>query len=150
MKSVTTPILHRFSFRSVLQVNGVLCALSLVACAMLSPAVPVPVIYVVLFVAGMTRSMNFTSMSTLAFADVPESLRAGATTLAAMAQQGANAIGVAGAALALGVFQAIKGADVLVLADFQGALLVAAALMAVAVVWSLRLPHDAGAELSQR
>jgi EmrB/QacA subfamily drug resistance transporter len=150
MKSVTTPILHRFSFRNVIQVNGVLCALSLVACAMLSPSVPAPVIYVVLFVAGMTRSMNFTSMSTLAFADVPERLRAGATTLAAMAQQGANAVGVAAAALALGVFQTIRKQDALALGDFQDALLVAAGLMAIAVVWSVRLPHDAGAELSQR
>jgi len=150
MKSVTTPILHRFSFRNVIQVNGALCALALVACAMLSPSVPSPVVYGVLFVAGMTRSMNFTSMSTLAFADVPERLRAGATTLAAMAQQGANAIGVAAAALALGLFQTIRKDAALALGDFQDALLVAAMLMAISVLWSVRLPHDAGSELSQR
>jgi hypothetical protein len=67
-----------------------------------------------------------------------------------MAQQGANAIGVAAAALALGVFQAIRKEDALALGDFQDALLVAAAMMALAVVWSLRLPRDAGAELSRR
>src|SRR4029077_14157541 len=75
VKSVTTPLLHRFGFRDVIRVNGTLCALSLVACGLLSPAIATPVVYVVLLVAGMTRSMNFTSMSTLAFADVPGEMR---------------------------------------------------------------------------
>jgi hypothetical protein len=150
MKSITTPILHRFSFRDVIRANGILCVASLVGCGLLSPAVPAPVIYGVLFVAGMTRSMHFTSVATLAFADVPAHLRPGATTLVAMAQQGAGAIGVAIAALALGVFQMLRSGDALALGDFQKALFVAAGMMAIAVLWSLRLPRDAGAELARR
>jgi hypothetical protein len=73
----------------------------------------------------MTRSMNFTSMSTLAFADVPGELRAGATTLAAMSQQAASAFGVAAAALALGVFQAVRAGTELAAGDFRKALFVA-------------------------
>ena len=42
MKSVTTPILHRFGFRDVIRVNGTLCALSLVACGLLSPRMATP------------------------------------------------------------------------------------------------------------
>ncbi len=150
MKSVTTPILHRFGFRDVIRVNGMLCVACLVACGLLSPAVPVPVIYGVLFAAGMTRSMNFTSTSTLAFADVSGAMRPGATTLAAMAQQAANAVGVAAAVLALGLFQAIRSSTSLALPDFQHALMFSAALMAISVLWSLRLPADAGSELSRR
>ncbi len=150
MKSVTTPILHRFGFRDVIRANGLLCAASLVACGLLSPAVPMPVVCGVLFLAGMTRSMNFTSMSTLAFADVSEQMRPGATTLAAMAQQAAGAAGVAIAALALGLFKTIRAGEQLALSDFQNALFVAAGLMTVAVAWSHRLPSDAGAELSRR
>ena len=150
MKSVTTPLLHRFGFRDVIRVNGALCVLSLVACGMLSPAMPSAWVYAVLLVAGMTRSMNFTSMSTLAFADVSGTLRAGATTLSAMTQQAASALGVAAAAVALGVFQALRSGPALALSDFRNAFFVAAALMAVAVLWSLRLPADAGAELSRR
>jgi EmrB/QacA subfamily drug resistance transporter len=148
MKSVTTPILRRFGFRDVILVNGALCAASLVACALLVPATPDPVVYGVLFAAGMTRSMNFTSMNTLAFADVPAAVRPGATTLAAMAQQAASAVGVAMASLALGVFQATRTGDALALADFHNAFLAAAFLMLVAVVWARRLPPGSGAELS--
>jgi hypothetical protein len=67
-----------------------------------------------------------------------------------MAQQAAGAVGVAVAALALGLFQTLRAAGELALPDFQNALFSAAGLMAVAVVWSLRLPPDAGAELSRR
>ena len=150
MKSATTPILRRFGFRNVLVINGILCTAALVACGLLSPSVPSAVAYVVLFVAGLTRSMNFTCTATLAFADVPGALRPGATTLASMAQQTAGALGVALAALALGAFLATRGGAQLALADFQHAFFAAAGLMALAVVWMLRLPPDAGAELSQR
>jgi hypothetical protein len=150
MKSVTTPILHRYGFRNVIRINGTLCVAALVACGLLSPSVHMAAVYAVLFVAGMTRSMNFTSMNTLAFADVPAQVQPGASTLAVMAQQVASVLGVAVAALALEIFQAVRAGAELALGDFQNALFAAAALMAAAVLWSLRLPTDAGAELSRR
>ncbi|MGE5668804.1 MAG: MFS transporter [Betaproteobacteria bacterium] len=150
MKSVTTPILRQFGFRNVLRANGILCVASLVACGTLTPAVPPAVVYGILFAAGMTRSMHFTSVNTLAFADVTAAARAGATTLSAMAQQLAGALGVALAALALSLFQTIEGGSSLAVADFQRALFASAGLMAVAVVWMLRLPADAGAELARK
>ena len=54
------------------------------------------------------------------------------------------------AALALALFQTLRAGAQLALGDFQYALFAAAGLMAVAVLWSLRLPPDAGAELSRR
>jgi EmrB/QacA subfamily drug resistance transporter len=150
MKSATTPILRRFGFRDVLRLNGAFCVASLIACAMLSPSTPMLATYVILFVAGMTRSMHFTSTSTLAFADVPDKDRPGASTLAAMAQQFASVFGVAVAAFALGASQSLGGGGPLALRDFQHALLAAAAVMAVAVAWISRLPRDAGIELSRK
>jgi len=150
MKSVTTPLLHRFGFRDVIRVNGALCAAAILACGLLSPSVHIAVVYAVLFVAGMTRSMHFTSMNTLSFADVPPRVQPGATTLSVMAQQVAGVLGVAVAALALGLLQTIRVEEKLELADFQNALFAAGGLMAVAVIWLLRLPTDAGAELSRR
>ena len=150
MKSVTTAILHRFSFRNVILVNGFLCVLSLIACGLLSPAVLLPFVYAVLFAAGMTRSMNFTATATLAFADVTDKMRPGASTLSAMTQQAANAVGVAIAALSLELFQASRHAPALTLSEFQNTLFVGAGTMAVATLWSLRLSPDAGAALSRK
>ena len=50
--------------------------------------------------------------------------------------------------LALGLFQSMRGSDRLSLGDFQAALLTSAVLMAVAIVWSWRMPADAGAQLA--
>ncbi len=151
MKSVTTPILHRFGFRDVLLINGILCVASLIACGLLSQFTPIVVIYVVLFVAGMTRSMQFTCTSTLAFADVSDKDRAGASTLAAMTQQCAVVLGVAVAAFTLGLSQSLAGGGSLALSDFHRSLYVAAGMMAIAVAWMTRqLPRDAGIELSKR
>ncbi len=40
-------------------------------CAVLYPATPVPLLIVVLFAGGLTRSMQFTVLNTLAFVDIP-------------------------------------------------------------------------------
>jgi hypothetical protein len=57
---------------------------------------------------------------------------------------------VATAALALGVFQAARAGTELAAGDFRNAFFVAAALMGLAVLWSLRLSPDAGAELARK
>ena len=59
-----------------------------------------------------------------------------------------NYFAVAAAAVALGLFQALRGADRLSLGDFQAALLTSAVLMAIAVGWTWRMPADAGAQLA--
>ena len=150
MKSATTPVLRRFGFRRVLTLNGALCAATMAACGLLSPGLSPLLVYPVLFAAGMTRSMHFTTVSTLAFADITAEQRAGASTLTAMTQQVAATLGVTFAALALALFQNLRGASALSLADFQHALLAGAGLMAVAAVWALRLAPGAGSEVSGR
>jgi hypothetical protein len=150
MKSVTTPILHRFGFYRVLLVNGTLCVLALIGCGLLTGETPLAITWTVLFVAGLTRSMHFTATSTLAFADVPDRDRGGATTLWAMSQQFGNVLGVALAAFALGISRALHGGTALTLTDFHRAMDASAMLMTIAVLWLLRLPRDAGAELARK
>jgi MFS family permease len=101
MKPMTTPILRRFSFRATLLVNGCLNAGIIFACALLTPATPVPAIVALLFASGLTRSMQFTALNTLAFADVPEGWMSGANTVFNMVQQLFMAMGVALGAVAL-------------------------------------------------
>ncbi len=146
MKAATTRLLRRFGFRTVLVVNGLLGAASLAGCALLAPAWPTAAIAAVLIAAGTTRSMQFTALNTLAFADIGPEARAGATTMTAMTQQLASALGVAFATLALASSQALSGGRPLVLGDFRVALLACGALMAVSGFGLMRLPHDAGAE----
>jgi len=98
----------------------------------------------------MARSMNFTSITTLAFADISAEQRSGASALATMLQQLAMSLGVAFAAFTLNVSQTLRDAPTLELADFRHAWFAIGALMALAVAGSLRLDRNAGVAISSR
>jgi EmrB/QacA subfamily drug resistance transporter len=144
MKSLTTAVLRRFGFRQVLVWNGLLCAVTLAACGLLSPGDALPVVYGVLFAAGMTRSMNFTAITTIAFVDITADHRASASALSTMLQQVAMVLSVALAASALSISQSTHGGNLL-LSDFHRVWFAVALLMAVAAADALRLPREAGA-----
>ncbi len=148
MKGLTTAILRRFGFRNVLFVNGLLCAAALFACGGLAPGIPVEVIYAVLFAAGLTRSMNFTAITTLAFVDVDGDHRASASALATLLQQVAMVLSVALAASALSFAESFHSKAGLQLADFHHVWFVIAGLMAVAALDALRLDRDVGRSTS--
>ncbi|WP_170845104.1 MFS transporter [Chitinasiproducens palmae] len=157
MKTFVTPILRRFGFRRVLIVNTVGVALSACACALLSPATPLPFILLVMLACGLTRSMQFTCLNTLAFADVPKSEMAGANTLFSTAQQLSMGLGVAFGALALngaawlreGSLASDSGVGHPV-GDFRVAFVLVALLALTSLPAYVRLPRDAGATLGTR
>ena len=149
MKTITTPTLRRFGFRNVLVFNGALCAASLLACGLLGPATPRIVIGAVLFFAGAARSLNFSAVNTLAFVDIHDDQRVGASALATMLQQATMALAVAIATLALTASQQWRHGQGLELVDFRTAWLAAAALMALAAVGSTRLAAQAGSDATR-
>ena len=147
MKPGTTWVMRRWGFRSTAIATGLLASASLAACALLFPDTPAPVLVVVLFVGGMARSMQFTVLNTLAFADVAAPRMSGASTLASVAQQMALGMGVAFGAAVLHLV-ALRHGGAPVLADFHVAFVLVAVAMLAGLPSFLRLPHAAGAEVS--
>ncbi len=149
IKPATSFILRRFGFRTVLIGNGLLMAGSLMACGLLWRDTPVGVIAIVLFWGGVCRSMQFTAIATLAFADIPKSGMSGANTLLSVALQLAMGMGIAAGAMALRFAGMLHhgdgGASV---ADFHIAFFLIAATALVALPEAWRLPQDAGAGVS--
>src|SRR6202790_2169964 len=150
MKTVTTPVLRRFGFRSVLIVNGILTALLMLGCALLTPHTPRFVILAVLFVNGLCRSMQFTSLSTIAFADVPKSQLSSATSFSSMVTQLSMGTGVAAGAIALRFAAALNGnpSGTPSIADFHVAFVLVSILTLLAVIDCFTLEPQAGAEVS--
>ncbi len=149
MKTVTTPLLRRFGFRTILVVNGVIASTSIAACAVLSPTTPQPAIYALLFLAGLSRSMQFTALNTIGFADISPMQRSSASTLSSMLQQLSMVLGVAVAAAVLSVSQTSRGGTSVSLVDFQWAFI---AIGAIGMLASLRfrgLAKDAGSDVSR-
>ncbi len=103
MKTVTTPLLNRYGFKKVMTINGVAILLSLLSCAFISEAMPVWVVMILLFINGLVRSMQFTSINTLGLADVPQNKMGAASALASTGVQLSMALGIAVGSLALSI-----------------------------------------------
>lgn len=137
IKPLTSPILQRWRFRNVLVANGLIQAATMAACALLTPAVPWPVIVTLLVVSGASRSLQFTALNTLAFAEVPEKWTSMANTLFSLAFQFSVGMGVAIGAVAL------RATGSSGLAAFHGAFLGIAVLMVLASLSGLKIAPDA-------
>ena len=152
MKPATTPILRRFGFKPVLLVNGVANVASLAACALLSPVTPVWLIAAVLFVGGLTRSMQFSALNTIAFADVPQPRMAAANTLFSTAFQVALGLGIALGAIGvrLGHWSARQlGIAHWPAIDYRLAFLLVALVSLLGLADALRLDPAAGSQVSK-
>ncbi len=150
MKTVTTRVLHRFGFRSVLLVNGMLTAGMILGCAAIFPATPKLAIIVILFVNGLCRSMQFTCLSSLAFADVPKPQYSAATSFFSMIMQMTMGMGVAAGAIALRLSTLVTGNTVAPPAtrDFHLAFAFVALLTVLGTLDCFSLKPDAGAVVS--
>jgi EmrB/QacA subfamily drug resistance transporter len=150
MKFTAAPILRRFGFRSVLIFNGVLSSAFIAANALFTPQTPHALIVGLLLMGGFFRSLEFTSINAIAYADVPPSRMSQATSFVAAAQQVSLSLGVAVAALVLETVRSGNGQAAIAVADFTPAFLVVAAASAACVAVFAMLARDAGAELSGR
>jgi EmrB/QacA subfamily drug resistance transporter len=150
MKTVTTPILRAFGFRTVLTVNCIAIVIMTLAFNILTPSSSHWLIGAVLVLYGMCRSMGFTAHNALSVSDVPPPLIGAASTLTAMLMQTSLGMGIAygSIALHLGDWLAGDGGGTPVLAAFRIAFLAAAAASACALVGYWRLDRFAGSEIS--
>ncbi|WP_454726192.1 MULTISPECIES: MFS transporter [Cupriavidus] len=157
MKALTTPVLHRYGFRSTAIVNVVLGGLFIVACGLLTPDMPLAVVLFVVFVYGVTRSMQFSTLATLAYADIPPPQMSSANTLWNAAQQMTIGLGIAFGSLSLRVAAALRGEPVrpgelphFTLGDFRWAFLFAGVLTLVSLIGYVRMAPEAGRHLASR
>jgi Na+/melibiose symporter-like transporter len=150
MKTITTPVLQRWGFRKVLLANGLVSTIVIAACGWFTPATSVVLMVVILFIHGLSRSMQFTSFNTLAFVDIPKNIMSSATSFSATVQQMGMGMGVAVGALALRLASLVRGehASVPSLMDFRIAFVLVALLSAGAVWDAWSLESQAGAEVS--
>jgi EmrB/QacA subfamily drug resistance transporter len=150
MKSVVTPILRRFGFRAVLTTNGILHAVLMASCALLFPRTATILILAILFLNGLSRSMQFTAVGTLAFADISKPDMSSATSFFSMITQMSMGMGVAVGAIALRIAGFLTGNSVgtPTTKEFHIAFLLVAVLCIVATLDCFMLEPDAGAAVS--
>jgi EmrB/QacA subfamily drug resistance transporter len=150
MKAAAGFVLRRFGYRNVLLYNSLISACFLAACASFAPGMPYAAMIAILLTGGFFRSLQFTSINTIAYAEVEPPLMSRATSMVAAFQQLSLSTGVAVGALAVELTLRIKHTPTMGAADFPPAFLAISVISAAAALIFMQLPADAGAELSGR
>jgi EmrB/QacA subfamily drug resistance transporter len=148
MKGAAPPILRRFGFRAVLIVNGVITALTFVAFASITPTTGKWALMAMLAAGGFFRSLQFTAMAALGFADIPPEQMSRASTTTSMAQQLVQSVGIGLSAVLLHALQLSRHEAQLTWQAVTPAFAVMAAVSAISLFWFLRLPPNAGHEIN--
>ncbi|MCC7267543.1 MAG: MFS transporter [Caulobacteraceae bacterium] len=150
MKTAAPPILRRFGFKNTLLVNAVIVGATFAAYALFTARTPHWLLILVLLTSGFFRSLQFTSLNGLAYADVDQPQMSRATTMASMCQQLVQSIGIGVAAMLIHVFMVTRGESQLTVAAISPAFVVIGAITLISILFFLPLPANAGDELQDR
>ena len=150
MKAVTPPLLRRFGFYRVLMVNGVVAAGTYLIFVVLTPDMPRWWIMLLLGVGGFFRSLQFTALGSLTFADIDQPQMSGASTVSSMAQQLMQTVGVGCSAVILHVTQNLRGESHLTWQAVGPAFVALSIVSLLSLAWLVRLPRNVGDEMSGR
>jgi MFS family permease len=149
MKFIAPPVLRRYGFRNVLLWNTLLAAAFVALPAAFTPATPVAVMTGLLLIGGFFRSLQFTSINALAYADVPGERMSRATTLTSVAQQVSLSVGISVGAVALELATQVTGGAITP-ASFWPAFLLVGLITLCSLIPFGRLAVNAGDEMSGR
>lgn len=153
IKPATTPLIRWLGFKKLLLINGALNILALLACALLTPTTPVWLVLLVLYLGGVFRSIQFTGISTLAFADVPSAQMSYANTLFSTATQLAVGLGISLGAIGIRIGANVSewlGINAIPGISFRLAFVTIALICLIGMVDTLRLAKNAGSAVSVR
>jgi EmrB/QacA subfamily drug resistance transporter len=150
MKTLAARIIRTFGFRNVMTINAVVSSVFLAACALFTVTTPLLLIMIILVVGGFFRSLEFTAINTVAYAEVEPAQMSRATTLVSVNQQLAISAGVAVGAFSVESTMLMRGMTELSAADFAPAFLVVSIISAASAWFFWQMPDDAGHEISGR
>ncbi|MGU3574616.1 DHA2 family efflux MFS transporter permease subunit [Brucellaceae bacterium C25G] len=149
MKFGARSMFARFGFRNALSLCALVSAIFIAINGLFTPETPYWMIFMALLIGGVGRSLLFTGVNTLAYAEISNEKTSQATPITTVAQQVSLAIGVAIAGGVLEVSTLLRGSD-LSLTDFHIGFFVIAVVSGLAFLSFIKLDPDAGHQLSGR
>ncbi|WP_082782911.1 MFS transporter [Acetobacter cerevisiae] len=148
IKPFTSAILRWGGFRNILFFNGFLVSLSLALFVFLTPQPPDILLMLALAFAGMTRSMQLTSLSTVAFADISTAERSKATSMMSILGQTGSTAGVAFTAFCLTLLESFYGHPTVGLPEIHIAFLITAVIVLIGTLGFAPMPKELGHEVT--
>ena len=104
MKVVAPRFLRRFGYRRVLAINTVMIGINICMFALIDHDTPLALIVLLSFTTGFFNSLQFTSMNSLAYADIDDRNSGAANAIASSVQQLSMSFGLACGSLLVGWF----------------------------------------------
>jgi MFS family permease len=150
MKFTASTALRWFGFRQTLIVNSLISGAFLAACALFTPSTPHWLLLIILLAGGFFRSLEFTALNAISYADIEPPKMSRATSFASVSQQMSGAVGVAVAAICVEAIQSGFGDSELGARDLSLAFVLVAIVSSLSVFIFARLKPDAGAAVSGR
>ena len=150
MRFSLQPMLRLLGFRWMLIWNGLLSAACLAACGLFTAQTPLIVMVLVLFVAGFSRSTQFTGVQSIGYAEIPSAVMSRATSFSSMMQQLMQSFGVGLTALVVHLSTVLHGRVAIMPDDVALGFFTIALLSALSVIIFYLLPPTAGSELTGR
>jgi EmrB/QacA subfamily drug resistance transporter len=150
MKFTASTALRWFGFRQTLIVIGLISCAFLGVCALFSPSTPHWLLLLILLAGGFFRSLVFTALNAISYADIDPPRMSRATSFASVSQQMSGAVGVAVAAICVETIQLGFGDSELMARDLSLAFVAVAIVSSLSVFVFARLKPDAGAAVSGR
>src|SRR5256885_2823916 len=150
MKTLAARIIRTFGFRNIMVVNAIVSSLFLAASALFTASTPLLLIMIILVVGGFFRSLQFTAINTVAYAEVEPAQMSRATTLVSVNQQLAISAGVAVGAFSVEATMFWRHATELDASMFAPAFVVVSIISAASAWFFWQMPDDAGHEISGR
>jgi EmrB/QacA subfamily drug resistance transporter len=150
MKFTASTALRWFGFRQTLVFNCLISGAFLAACALFTPSTPHWLLLLTLLTGGFFRSLQFTALNAISYADVDSPQMSRATSFASVSQQMSGAVGVAVAAMCVEAIQVGFGDTELMARDLSLAFVLVAIVSSLSVFIFAQLKPDAGAAVSGR
>jgi EmrB/QacA subfamily drug resistance transporter len=152
MKIAARPVIDRIGFKRVLVGNTLITTLAFFSYCLFRSDTPIWIMVGLLLVGGFFRSLQFTALNALAYADIDQAQMSRASSLSSMGQQLSQSIGIGLAAILLEAVRGWRGdaSAHLVAGDVWPAFVAIGVLNLASLFFFLPLPASAGAELSGR
>jgi EmrB/QacA subfamily drug resistance transporter len=146
MRVVTPIVLRRLGFRTVLLVNGTIVSGLMMALALITQTTPAWALAGLIIVLGFFRSLQYTALSSLGYAELAGRTISPGSSLSSVMQQLSQSFGIAISATLLAV---LAGAGAIPnQPDFAAAFLVMVVFPVVGLLWFARLAPGDGAQMS--
>ncbi len=148
MKFMSVRIVQRFGFRRTLTTNALLTGMSIAICAVFQADTPYWLVVMLLFGGGIIRSLQFSTLGALTFAEVPGEQASRASSISAMSMQLSISVAVGLAAVLLNLIMNVRGHPRIMAGDIGLTMIVCGLLCATSWVLFRRMAARAGEEVS--